>query len=90
MLNRGVPQGSTSGPFFFNIFICDLLFDDTDIDLANYADDKTQYAYHLERNKVIKSLEKNIDRLFDWFSDNFLQANADRCHMLIKTDEMLH
>ena len=70
-VKSGVPQGSISGPFFFNIFICELLFDDTDIDLANYADDKTPYAYHLEHNKVIKSLEKNIDRLFDWFSDNF-------------------
>ena len=62
---------SISGPFFFNIFICDLLFDDIDKDLVNYADDTTPYAYDLELDKVIKSLEKNFDNGFDWFSGNF-------------------
>ena len=64
-----------------------MLFDDTDIDLANYADHTTTYVYDLERDKVIKSLEKNIDKLSDWFSDNFLKANPDKCHLLINTDE---
>ena len=64
-----------------------MFFDDIDIDLANYADDTTQYAYDLELDKVIKALEKNIDKLFDWFSDNFLKANSDKCHLLMNTDE---
>ena len=41
----------------------------------------------LKMKKVIKLVEENIDRLFDWFSDNFLKANSDKCHMLINTDE---
>ena len=32
-------------------------------------------------------LQKNIDKLFDWFSDNFLKANPGKCHLLINTDE---
>ena len=87
-VESGVPQWSISGPLFFlffNIFICDLFFDDTDIDLANYADGTTPYHYYLECDKVIKSLEKNIDKLFDWFSDNFLKANPDKSHLLINT-----
>ena len=64
-----------------------MLFDDTDIDLANYADHTTTYVYDLERDKVIKSLEKNVDKLSDWFSDNFLKANPDKCHLFINTDE---
>ena len=82
-----VPQGSISGPLFFNIFICDLFFDDIDIDLANYADDTAPYAYDLELDKVIELLEKDIDKLCHWFSDNFLKANPDKCHLLINTDE---
>ena len=77
-VESGVPQGSISGALFLNIFIWDLFFDDIDIDLANYADDTTPYAYDLERDKVIKSLEKNIDELFDWFSNNFLKANPNK------------
>ena len=64
-----------------------MIFDDIDIDLANYADDTTPYSYDLENENVIKLLEKNIDKLFDWFSDNFLKANLDKCHLLISTDE---
>ena len=79
----GVLQESISGPLFFNIFICDLFFYDIDIDVANYADDKSD----LENKKVIKLLQKNINKLFGWFSDNFLKANLDKCHLLINTDE---
>ena len=86
-VESGVPQVSISGLLFFNIFICNLLFHDIDIDLANYADDTSPYAYDLELDKVIKLLEKNIDKFFDLFSDNFLKANPDKCHLLINTDE---
>ena len=32
-------------------------------------------------------LEKNIDKLCDWFSDNFLKGNPDKSHLLINTDK---
>ena len=34
-----------------------------------------------------KLFEKNIDEPLDWFSDNFLKSNPDKCHRLISTDE---
>ena len=71
MLNQEYHKSQYLDLYFFNIFIFDLFFDDIDIDLANYADDTTPYAYDLELDKVIESLEKNIDKLFHWFSDNF-------------------
>ena len=40
----GVPQGSVCGPL--------------NIDLANYADDTSPYAYDLENEKLIKLIEK--------------------------------
>ena len=44
-----LPQESISGLCF------------CDINLANYVDDTTPYAYYLENEKVIKLLEKDFD-----------------------------
>ena len=84
-----VLQGSISRPLFFNIFINDLFFDDINIDLANYADNTTPYVYDLKHGKVIKSIEPNINKLFDWIPDKFLKANPNKCHLLINTDETI-
>ena len=66
-----VPQGPLSGPLFFKIFICDLFFDDIDIDLANYANDTSPYAYDLELDKVTKSLEKILISFLTGFQITF-------------------
>ena len=70
MLNQEYHKGQYL-EFFFNIFICDLFFDDIDIDLANYADDTTPYAYDLELDKVIESLEKILISFFTGFQITF-------------------
>ena len=30
-------------------------------------------------------LEENADKLFDWFSNNYLKANPDKCHLFVNT-----
>ena len=37
----GVPQGFILKPFLLNSYICDLFIENSDIDIANYADDNT-------------------------------------------------
>ena len=71
----------------FLYFFCDLFFEKIDVDLANYAIGKTPYVYDLENENVINLLKKNIDKLFNWFSDNFLKSNHGECQLLIYTDE---
>ena len=41
----------------------------------------------LKIKKVIKLPEKNIDKLFQWSSDNSLKTNPDKCHLHVNTDE---
>ena len=31
---------------------------------------------------ILKKLEKGKKSIFDWFSENFLKANADKCHLI--------
>ena len=80
-----IPQGSIKGPRLFNIYISDFFFDITEIDIANYADDTTPYALDSKLKNIVKLLEENADKLFDWFSNNYLKANPDRCHLLVNT-----
>ena len=77
-----MPQGSILGLFLFNIFLCDLLFLVNEIDFASYADDNTPFVSGDRVDDVLNSLENASLRLFDWFSNNQMKANIDKCHLL--------
>ena len=79
----GVPQGSILGTLLFNIFLCDLFLIKKETSFASYADDNTPYVTAENLDEVIKSLEKDSIKLFQWFSDNQLKANHDKCHLLV-------
>ena len=79
----GVPQGSILGPLLFNIFLCDLFLIMKETSFASYADDNTPYVTAENLDEVIKSLEKDSIKLFQWFSDNQMKANYNKCHLLV-------
>ena len=79
----GVPQASILGPLLFNIFRCDLFLIMKETSFASYADDNTPYVTAENLDEVIKSLEKDSIKLFQWFSDNQMKANYNKCHLLV-------
>ena len=83
----GVPQGSILGPLLFNIFRTDLFFIANSMDIANYADDNTPYATANDIDSLIVSLEEASKSLFTWFDNNLMKSNADKCHLLVSSDE---
>ena len=36
---------------------------------------------------TLEKLEEVGKVLFEWFSNNFLKANADKCHLILSTDD---
>ena len=83
----GVPQGSILGPLLFNIFLADLFFIVNSTDIANYADDNTPYATANDIDSLIASLEEASKSLFTWFDNNLMKSNADKCHLLVSSNE---
>ena len=82
-ISSGVPQGSILGPLLFNLYINDIFYFVNKCNIANYADDTTPYSEDTTIDALLNSLETDTDTLIKWFSDNYLQLNADKCHLLI-------
>ena len=63
------------------------MFYDIDIcDIASYADDNTPYTSDFNLEEVIQKLELTTNNLFEWFKNNHMKANADKCHLLVTRD----
>ena len=75
------------GPLIFNIFLVDLFFVLKDIDIASYADYSTPFTVENDIDNVIASLEQVSDALFNWFKNNRLKNNVDKCHVLASTNK---
>ena len=79
----GVPQGSVWGPLLFNIFINDLFFIFEDTVICNYADDNTIYSSDLKLDILMKKLECSVQGSLDWFENNGMKLNSNKCHLLV-------
>ena len=56
-----------------------------DINIANYADDNTPFVFGDTPLNVITSLESAAEKLLEWFANNHIKANHDKCHLLMRT-----
>ena len=82
-LSQGVPQGSVLGPLPFNIYLNDLFFLSEFTDLCNFADDTTFCACDMDLNSLIKRLEHDSFLPIEWFENNNMKLNQDKCHLLV-------
>ena len=86
----GVPQGSILGSLIFSADLCGFFITTSHYDIANYADDNSPYVSDRNIEEIVASLEEILTVIFQWFRNNQLQGNANKCHVLLSTDKQVY
>ena len=89
-VHLGPYLASILGPSLFNIFLCDLFFIMNETDFASCADDNTPYVVVNNIEDVIIKLQNASLTLVQWFYDNQMKANPDKCHFICSTDDKVN
>ena len=58
-------------------------------DIANFAGNNIPYVTGGNVSSVVKLLEEVACAIFQWFKDNEMKANADKCHVLLNASNEL-
>ena len=58
-----------------------------DAQICNYADDTTIYACDSNIEGVIATLESDALKIAEWFPNNCMKLNEDKCHLMVFGDK---
>ena len=61
-----------------------------DIDFASYADDNTPFTIGNDVENVIFKLRNSLKIRFQWFMDNQMKANPQKCQFICSTNDTVN
>ena len=79
----GVPQGSVLGPKLFLLYINDITNVTNLMKFILFADDTTILCSDKNSDQLIKTINEELDRLYNWFSANKLSLNVSKTNYLL-------
>ena len=50
--------------------------------ICNYSDDTTIYVWDYDSEEIIRKLENYTVNLSNWFPDNNMKVNGEKCHLM--------
>ena len=86
---QGVPQGSVRSPLLFNVYINDLFCLAESTNVYNFADNETFYECGKDLNSLLNKLEHDSYLAIEWFKNNSVKSNQDKCHLRISVRKYL-
>ena len=81
-ITTGVPQSSILGPHLFNVYIKNIFLLVESSNVCNYVDDNILSAFGKTFDEVTRKLQNDFLILDEWFFNNFLVLNSDKCHFM--------
>ena len=78
-----VLQGSVLGPLLFNFYLNDLFCLTESTEVCNFADDTAFFVCDEDLISLIKRLEHDSVLAIEWFQNNIMKLNQDKCHLLV-------
>ena len=82
-----IPQGPLLGALLFNVFMCDKFLILSITYFTGFADDNTPFVVRDNIADVIKALEEIGENLVNWFSNNEMNLNTYKCHLILNSQE---
>ena len=64
-----------------------MFFEQKDFNFAAYADDNTPYFCDKNLEVLLSKLQICALKLFEWFSNNHMKMNSDKCHLILSSND---
>ena len=84
-LNIGLPQGSVSAPWLFNLYINDMHRSSDKLNFLHFADDTTIYLSGRDLTRLCEEVCMELCKVDDWLKANRLSLNIDKTFYMIIT-----